>query len=94
VALPPGKALVTEVEAGARGLFSLWVRVMKILETQDKHTRLIEAQAAQIETLRDAVQMLQAREELLLAKMQVEAARATGDLASRIGFLEGRASRD
>jgi hypothetical protein len=55
---------------------------------------MIEAQAAQIEALRDAVRILQAREEMLLAKLQAEAARATGDLASRIGFLEGRASRD
>jgi hypothetical protein len=55
---------------------------------------MIEAQAAQIEALRDAVRILQAREEMLLAKLEAEAARATSDLASRIGFLEGRASRD
>jgi hypothetical protein len=94
VPLPPAKEVLTEAEAGASGIFRLWLRVMKVLETQDKHARLIEAQAAQIEALRDAVHLLQAREELLLAKMQAEAARATSDLASRIGFLEGRASRD
>jgi hypothetical protein len=85
---------VTDAEAGAKGLFSLWLRVTRVLETQDKHAKMIEAQAAQIEALRDAVRILQAREEMLLAKLQAEAARATGDLASRIGFLEGRASRD
>ncbi len=84
--LPPAKEVLTEAEAGASGIFRLWLRVMKVLETQDKHARLIEAQAAQIEALRDAVHLLQAREELLLAKMQAEAARATSDLASRIGF--------
>ncbi len=85
---------MTDAEAGAKGLFSLWLRVTRVLETQDKHAKMIEAQAAQIEALRDAVRILQAREEMLLAKLQAEAARATGDLASRIGFLEGRASRD
>ncbi len=92
--LPPGRELVTDAEAGAKGLFSLWLRVTRVLETQDKHAKMIEAQAAQIEALRDAVRILQAREEMLLAKLEAEAARATSDLASRIGFLEGRASRD
>ncbi len=59
--LPPTKELITEAEAGAKGIFGLWLRVMKILDIQAKHTKLIETQAAEIEALRDAVHMLQAR---------------------------------
>lgn len=92
--LPPAKELITEAEAGAKGVFSLWLRVMKVLETQDKQTKLIEAQATQIEALRDAVRVLQAREDLLLAKVETAAAQATSDISRRVGFLEGRASRE
>ncbi len=92
--LPPTKELLSEAEAGAKGLFGLWLRVMKILETQDKHTKLIQTQAAQIESLRDAVHVLQAREDMLLAKVEAAASQATGELSRRLGYLEGRASRE
>jgi hypothetical protein len=92
--LPPSKEIIAEAEAGASGLFKLWLRIMKILDTQDKHAKLIETQAAQIETLRDAVHILQAREETLLARAELEAARAAAstvtDLARRIGRIEAR----
>jgi hypothetical protein len=87
--LPPVKELVTEAEAGAKGIFSLWLRVMKILDTQDKHAKLIDKQAAQIEALREAVNVLLAREDLLLAKIEAAAAKATADMAGRLGRIEG-----
>jgi hypothetical protein len=71
---------------------------MKILDTQAKHTKLIEMQAAQIEALGDAVHMLQAREETPLAKIEPAALKATADLSGRpgrvAGHLEARDRRD
>ena len=40
--LHPTKEIAREVEAGTSGLFKLWLRVMRILEEQDKHAALIE----------------------------------------------------
>jgi hypothetical protein len=89
VTLPPTKERITEAEAGAKGIFGLWLRVMKILDTPAKHTKLIEMQAAQIEALRDAVHMMQAREETLLAKIEAAALNATAGLSRRLGRVEG-----
>ena len=96
--LPPTKEIVKEVEAGTSGLFKLWLRVMRILEVQDKHAALIEKQAetidrqaAEIATLRDAVRTLSGREDGLLARageMAAQAAAATvTDLARRLGHV-------
>lgn len=96
--LPPAKEVIAEAEAGAGGLFKLALRVMRILETQDKQSRLIESQARQIETLQNAVLVLQAREETLLAKAEAEAIRAAAitvtDLARRVGRIEERSGQN
>ncbi len=95
MSLPPTKALVAEAEAGAGGLFKLWIRVMRILETQDKHAKLIEAQTKEIATLRDPVLTLQAREDGLIARAELAAQKVAGqamaDMARRVGHLESRA---
>ncbi len=96
--LPPTKEIVREVEAGTSGLFKLWLRVMRILEVQDKHARLIEKQAetidrqaAQIAALHDAVRTLGGREEVLLARAGEAASQAAAatvtDLARRLGHV-------
>jgi hypothetical protein len=95
--LPPAKEVIADIEIGAGGLFKLWLRITRILDVQDKHARLIEAQADQITALRDAVHTLQAREDVLLARAELAAAQAAGasviDLARRLGQLEERIGR-
>jgi hypothetical protein len=88
VSLPPTKQILTEAEAGASGLVRLWLRVMRVLDIQDKHAKKLDAQAAQIEVLTDKVRVLEAREEMLRATVEAAAARATADLASRVGSLK------
>lgn len=95
--LPPAKEVLVDVEVGASGLLKFWLRITRILEVQDKHAKLIETQAEQIACLRDAVHILQAREELVLARAETAAIKAAGasqnDLARRIGHLEERSAR-
>ena len=67
----------------------LWQRVLKILDTRDKHAKLTDKKAALIDTLRDAVNVLLTREEMLLAKIEAAAAKPTADMAGRLGSLEG-----
>ena len=90
--LPPAKEVLAEAEVGAGGLYKLWLRITRILETQDKHAKLLEAQAAEIASLREAVLTLQAREDGVIARAEraaVEAAaQATNETSRRIGFLE------
>ncbi len=69
----------------------------RILDVQDKHAKLIENQAAQIVALRDAVNTLQAREDVLLARAELAATQAASasvtDLARRLGHVEERSGR-
>ena len=101
--LPPTKEIVKEVEVGTSGLFKLWLRVMRILEVQDKHAKLIERQtetidrqATEIASLRDAVRTLTGREDVLLARAGEIAAQASAatvtDLARRLGHLEANSN--
>jgi hypothetical protein len=63
-----------------------------------KGSRTVEKRAAEIETLRAHVTNLEAREDMLLAKIEAAAAKATADISERLGraggIMEGRASRD
>jgi hypothetical protein len=94
--LPPARGFVADIEIGASGLFTLWLRITRILEVQDKHARLLESQAAQIAALRDAVHALQAREDVLPARAGAAASQVASvsvtDLARRRGHLEARSS--
>ena len=51
-------------------------------------------QAAQTEALRDQGRVLEAREDMLRAKVATAAAQATIALSRYVGFLAGRTSRD
>ena len=101
--LHPTKEIAREVEAGTSGLFKLWLRVMRILEVQDKHAKLIEKQAEMIDhqateiaSLRDAMRHLSGREDVLLARAGEIAAQASAatvtDLARRLGHLEANSN--
>jgi hypothetical protein len=98
VSLPPTKELIAESESAAGGLFRLWLRITRILDVQDKHAKLIEAQAAELTGLREAVLTLQAREDVLLARAELAAMKAAtetmNDQARRIGHLEARTGRN
>ncbi len=95
--VPPTKEIVEELEAGGKGLVQFGLRVLGILDKLETHAKLIKAQAAQIEALRDAVHALQSREEVLLAKAEaaatLAASTAVADLARRIGHLEAELER-
>jgi hypothetical protein len=73
-------------------------RVVLLSEEITKAAATIEKQAAQIETLKEQVRILQTageRQEARLEAIALEAAaRVSNDLARRVGFLEGRASRE
>lgn len=86
-------------------MFGFVQRVLRMAAEQQKHASLIERQASQLEEqaaqladLRNQIPILQLREAELLAKVQTEALKAAGasttELARRVVFLEGRASRD
>jgi hypothetical protein len=73
----------------------LWARQADRLWNLEKSLRaIIEAQAKEIEALKDRVTKLEAREEILIARTQAASAAAatasTNDLARRIGALEER----
>ena len=81
-----------------RWLLTFAQRVLRLSDTLTKSVAKIEAQAAEIERLSDAVRELQASEKLAIARMEAAVTRAaadtTGELSRRLGYLEGRASRD
>ncbi len=92
MSLPPAKELLGEAEAAGGGLVKLGLRPTRILETLDKHTKQLEAQAAEIASIRETILTLQAREDVLLARSEatasVAAAHGLADLARRVGYLE------
>jgi hypothetical protein len=97
VTLPPAKEVAVEIETGGRGFIQLFLRIAGILDKLDAQSKLIRAQAAQIEALRDAVHALQGRDEVLLAKGEtaatLAAGRAVSDLALRVGRIEAEIGR-
>jgi hypothetical protein len=98
MSLVPSKALAKEIAAEGGRFLGLVQRVIRMSETQTKHAALIEKQAAEIDTLRDTVRALQAREAVIIARAEAAAARAAAatvsDLARRIGYIEGRSDHD
>ncbi len=96
MSLPPAKEILAEAEAGGNWLARVLTRLTRVLETLDKHTKQLEAQAAEIINLREIILTLQAREEVLLAGSKAAATRAAAqtmsDLARRIGRIEAGSS--
>jgi hypothetical protein len=83
-----------------------WLRALRaidrFLQLGEKHTALIEAQADEIQTLKDRVTHLEAREEILIAEAKGAAAAAASavasqhvaELARHVGALEERTRQD
>jgi hypothetical protein len=86
--------LTSEITRYGKMFAEVAQKLFGLAQTQSKHAELINAQAQQIATLQDAVKVLQAREEVLLAKASQQAAQTTAvtvtDLARRIGLIEGQ----
>jgi hypothetical protein len=100
----PSKTLVKDVVADGGKALSYTQRVVRLIETQDKQAKLIKDHEAAIEklkaesaSLRIAMQALQDREEIVIARAGQAAAEAvTASLAAlshRVGFIEGAASK-
>jgi type IV pilus biogenesis protein CpaD/CtpE len=82
-----------------------WLKAVRtidrLLTLETKHTALIEAQAKEIQSLKDRVTRLEAREEVLIAEARGAAAIAASaaashhvaDLARRVGALDERTRR-
>ena len=82
-----------------------WLRAVRaidrFLQLGEKHTALLEAQAKEIQDLKDRVTKLEAREEILIAEARGAAAAAAGAVASQhvatlareIGVLDERTRR-
>jgi hypothetical protein len=81
-----------------RWFLGLARRLITMSDTITKSAAKIEDQAAEIAQLKEALRELQVGEKLAIARMEAAvtraAAEATGELSRRLGFLEGRASRD
>jgi ParB-like chromosome segregation protein Spo0J len=100
----PTKERVKEAVADGGKAIGYAKRIVGLLETQEEHTKIIGKQSAAIEklaaenaTLRAAMQALQDREEIVIARAGQAAAEAvTASLAAlshRVGFIEGAASK-
>lgn len=78
-----------------------WLRAARAIDSvfqlEKKHTALLEAQAKEIQDLKDRVTKLEAREEILIAEAKGAAAAAAGavvaQLAREIGALDERTRR-
>ncbi len=95
----PSKDVVREIESGGKWAFGFLQRLLRLSETQAKHTGLIDKQAADIKALtsdvvelRRTIERLQDREDLILARAEAASTRAAAqmmaDLARRIGSIE------
>jgi hypothetical protein len=97
MSLVPSKEARKEIRAEGTRFVRLVQGVFRITETQTRQTALIDKQVLEIEALRHAVQTLQAREDVLLARAEAAAAKAAAsivtDLARRIGYIEGQADK-
>jgi hypothetical protein len=97
MSLIPSKEAGKEIFAEGTRFVRLVQKVFRITETQARQTMLIDKQTLEIEALRHAVQTLQVREDVLLARAEAAASKAAAsivaDLAHRIGVIEGRADK-
>ena len=82
-----------------------WVRAVaaaeRLFRLEEKHSALIEAQAKEIQALKDRVTRLEAREEVLIAEAKGAAAAAASaaaslhvaELARHVGAIDERTRR-
>jgi phage shock protein A len=59
------------------------------MESLQRLSRTVEKQDEEIQALRQRLDRLEAREDLYLAKIEAAAAKATADMAGRLGRIEG-----
>ncbi len=94
----PDKAVRREILADSEKALNFIQRVIRLSQTEKQNAEAIKTLQAEVATLKDQIRALQTREELLIARMEAAVTRAAAEttnvLARRIGYLEGRASRD
>jgi phage shock protein A len=59
------------------------------MESLQRLSKTVEKQDEEIQALRQRLDRLEAREDLYLAKIEAAAAKATADMAGRLGRIEG-----
>jgi hypothetical protein len=94
----PDKATRDEISVGGKKALNFAQRVFRVAQIERENMNAIKILQAEVAVLKEQVRSLTEREALLIAKMEAAVTRAaaesTSELARRIGFLEGRASRD
>jgi predicted nuclease with TOPRIM domain len=94
MSLLPTKAVRQEIVENSKKFISLSKRVIGLVEKEQENTADIKRLKDEVTNLKDEVKALQNRGGELLARAELSAARAISDLARRIGYFEGRSSRD
>jgi archaellum component FlaC len=89
VPLPPSPDIAHELAESGKGVLRLIPRIITIMDTMQRLTKAVEKQAGQTDAIRERLDRLEAREEMLLAKIEAAASRATADMAGRLGRIEG-----
>jgi cell division protein FtsB len=90
----PGKAVREEIVADGEKVLSFAQRLFRLVQAGRENAKAIAKLKDEVAALQDQVRTLQDNERVLLARAELAAAQAVTDLALRIGYLEGRASRD
>jgi len=98
VPLEPGKSFLRTIFTETRFFLSLTRRAFLLSEEISKALVTLDEQRAEIKALKEEVRALRIQNELQAARLEGiairAAAEATGELSRRLGYLEGRASRD
>jgi uncharacterized protein (DUF3084 family) len=98
VPLEPGKSILKTIFTETRFFLSLTRRAFLLSEEISKALVTLDEQRAEIKALKEEVRVLRIQNELQAARLEGiairAAAEATGELSRRLGYLEGRASRD
>ncbi len=96
--LEPGKSILKTIFTETRFFLSLTRRAFLLSEEISKALVTLDEQRAEIKALKEEVRVLRIQNELQAARLEGiairAAAEATGELSRRLGYLEGRASRD
>lgn len=94
----PPKSLVKAFYRETRVFVSLVRRAVLLSEELRTAVASLDRQETDIKELKEAVRALQAQNALQAARLEgvavSAAAQAIGELSRRLGYLEGRASRD
>lgn len=90
----PGKAARQELVAEGERSLNFAQRLFRLVQAERDNTEAVKRLTAEVAALKEQVRSLQSPEAQLMARLELAAAQAVSDLARRIGFLEGRASRE